>query len=141
MHAPCSHACDSADGLKICIKADAPCWQVNLKESTSATLPFENAKQVQHVILHRHVFCVGLATGWRQCHVHCNVMQIRTLCVSPSGQLLLSIDEDGRSLLINRERHALLHHFSFKKPVAAAAFSRDGRYIACAVGRLLQVSG
>lgn len=83
--------------------------QINLVESTSATFPFENAKQV------------------------------RTICVSPNGQLLLSIDEDGRSLLINRERRALLHHFTFKKPVSVARFSPDGRYIACAVGRLLQV--
>ena len=28
--------------------------------------------------------------------------QIRTLCVSPDGTLLLSIDEDGRALLINK---------------------------------------
>lgn len=83
--------------------------QVNLVESVSSTSPFENAKQVQ------------------------------TFCISPNGQLLLSIDEDGRSLLINWERRTLLHHFTFKQPVAAAKFSPDGRYIACAVGRLLQV--
>lgn len=66
-------------------------------------------------------------------------MQIRTLCLSPDGQLLLSIDENGRALLIARTRRVLLHHFSFKGPVSAAAFSPDGRYVAVAVGRLLQV--
>jgi periodic tryptophan protein 2 len=66
-------------------------------------------------------------------------LQVQTFCISPNGQLLLSIDEDGRSLLINWERRTLLHHFTFKQPVAAAKFSPDGRYIACAVGRLLQV--
>lgn len=65
--------------------------------------------------------------------------QIRTLCLSPDGVLLLSIDEDGRALLINRRRRVLLHHFSFKSPVAVAKFSPDGRYIAAAVGRLVQV--
>ncbi len=29
--------------------------------------------------------------------------QIRTLCVSPDGVLLLSVDEDGKALLINRK--------------------------------------
>lgn len=67
------------------------------------------------------------------------LFQIRTLCVSPDGQLLLSVDEHGRALLIARRRRVLLHHFSFKSPVTAAAFSPDGRYIAAAVGRLLQV--
>ena len=83
--------------------------QINLVQSTSSTLPFENGKQV------------------------------RTICVSPDGRLLLSIDQDGRALLINRKRRALLHHFSFKAAVRAAKFSPDGKYVACAVGRLLQV--
>ncbi|KAG2492638.1 hypothetical protein HYH03_009054 [Edaphochlamys debaryana] len=83
--------------------------QVNLTESTSKCLPFEN------------------------------LTQIRTLCVSPDGTLLMSVDKDGRALLINRKRQTLLHHFSFKSPVACARFSPDGRYIAVAVGRLVQV--
>jgi len=65
--------------------------------------------------------------------------QIRTLCLSPDGRLLLAIDEDGRALLINRRRRVLLHRFAFKAPVAAARFSPDGRFIGAAVGRLLQV--
>lgn len=83
--------------------------QIDLTESTSSTLPFENAKNV------------------------------RTICVSPDGRLLLSIDEDGRALVINRRRRALLHHFSLKATVRAAAFSPDGQYVAVAVGRLVQV--
>jgi periodic tryptophan protein 2 len=83
--------------------------QVDLVESTSNTLPFENHKQ------------------------------IRTLAVSPDGRLLLSVDYTGRALVINRRRRALLHHISFKDTVRAAAFSPDGKYLAVAVGRLLQV--
>lgn len=51
----------------------------------------------------------------------------------------MAIDEDGRSLLINKKQSVLLHRFSFKGPVKAAEFSPDGRFIACAVGRVLQV--
>lgn len=69
------------------------------------------------------------------------LLQVRTLCVSPNGTLMLSIDEDGKALLINRARRALLHHFSFKGPVAVARFSPDGKYIAVGVGRLVQVRG
>ena len=65
--------------------------------------------------------------------------QIRTLCLSPDGGLLLAIDVDGRSLLINKLRRVLLHHFSFKGPVSVARFSPDGQYIACGVGKVLQV--
>ena len=52
---------------------------------------------------------------------------------------MLSIDEDGRAVVINRRRRALLHHFTFKGTVRAASFSPDGNYIAAAVGRLVQV--
>ena len=51
----------------------------------------------------------------------------------------MAIDEDGRSLLINKKQSVLLHRFSFKGPVRAAEFSPDGNFIACAVGRVLQV--
>ena len=53
--------------------------------------------------------------------------------------MLLSIDDDGRALVINRRRRALLHHLTFKSKVRAAVFSPDGNYIAVAVGRLVQV--
>jgi len=52
---------------------------------------------------------------------------------------VLSVDADGRALLLNRHRRALLCHFSFKGPVSAAAFSPDGAFVAAAVGRVLQV--
>ena len=93
----------------ICKHTYLPGPQVDLTSSSTCTFPFESLKQ------------------------------LRTLCVSPSGALLLAVDENGRALLINRQRHALLHHFSFKSPVAAAKFSPNGQYIAVAVGRLLQV--
>ncbi|DBA78910.1 hypothetical protein WJX77_008158 [Trebouxia sp. C0004] len=83
--------------------------QTDLNESTGSALPFES------------------------------LGQLRNLCVSPDGLLLLAIDTEGKALLINRKRQVLLHHFSFKGPVATAKFSPDGQYIACAVQRLVQV--
>ena len=56
------------------LPSPAPDLQVDLTQSSSSTLPFENGKQV------------------------------RTIAVSPDGRLLLSIDGDGRALLINKKR-------------------------------------
>lgn len=65
--------------------------------------------------------------------------QVRTLCLSPDGSLLLSIDDEGKALVVHRARRVLLHHVSFKAPVRAAKFSPDGKLVAVAVGKLLQV--
>eukprot|EP00250_Pteridium_aquilinum_P004303 c14523_g1_i1 orf=130-3006(+) len=68
-----------------------------------------------------------------------NAKNVHRIAVSPDGSLLLSVDEDGKSLLINLRRRVSLHHFSFKGPVSALQFSPDGTLIAAAIGKLLQV--
>jgi periodic tryptophan protein 2 len=85
------------------------CQQIDLEQSTAETLPFESASNV------------------------------RALAASPDGRLLVAVDADGRALVVNRRRRALLHRFSFKGIVRAAAFSPCGAYLAVAVGRLVQV--
>eukprot|EP00899_Mesostigma_viride_P002377 jgi/Mesvir1/1213/Mv17699-RA.2 len=82
---------------------------LDLKDSTATTLPFENSKNVAHVAL------------------------------SPSGLLLISVDQDGRSLLVNLRRKVVLYHFNFKESVACIKFSPDGLFFAVALGKLVQV--
>ena len=52
---------------------------------------------------------------------------------------MLSIDEDGRAILTNFPRRIILHHFSFKGPVTALAFSTSGRHFAVGLGRLVEL--
>ena len=64
---------------------------------------------------------------------------IARLALNPQGNLLLSVDEDGRSILVNFPRRLALHHFSFKAPISAIAFSPSGRHFAVGIGRLIEV--
>ena len=68
---------------------------------------------------------------------------IARLALNPRGNLLISIDEDGRAILTNFPRRVSLYHFSFKSPVAAPvtalAFSPSGRYFAVGIGGLIEV--
>ncbi|KAG9236549.1 periodic tryptophan protein-like protein 2 [Amylocarpus encephaloides] len=64
---------------------------------------------------------------------------IARIGLTPRGNLLLSIDEDGRAILTNVPRRIVLHHFSFKSPVGALSFSPSGRHIAVGVGRHVEV--
>ena len=61
------------------------------------------------------------------------------LALNPRGNLLLSVDEDGRAILTNLPRRIVLHHFSFRSPVSALSYSPSGRYFAVGVGRLIEV--
>ncbi|KAL6497063.1 U3 snoRNP protein [Orobanche gracilis] len=64
---------------------------------------------------------------------------LRRIAASSDGVFLLTVDENNRCLFINLPRRAVLHRISFKHPVADAKFSPNGRFIAIAAGKLLQL--
>lgn len=59
-----------------------------------------------------------------------NRKNIAAIALSPDSNVLISVDDDGRALLVNFRRGVVLHHFNFKKPVRDIKFSPNGRYIA-----------
>ncbi|KAJ5495301.1 Periodic tryptophan protein 2 [Penicillium diatomitis] len=61
------------------------------------------------------------------------------LDLTPRGNLLLTVDEDGKAILTNFNRRIAIHHFTFKGKVSALKFSPSGRHFAVAVGRRLQL--
>ncbi|KAF7596554.1 hypothetical protein BBP40_000954 [Aspergillus hancockii] len=63
---------------------------------------------------------------------------IDRLDLSPNGNLLLTVDENGRAILTNFKRRIVIHHFSFKGRVSSLKFSPSGRFFAVGVGRRLQ---
>ena len=64
---------------------------------------------------------------------------ISRLTLNSRGNLLLSTDEDGQTIVANFPRQIALHHFSFKGPVSALSFSPSGRHFAVGLGRLIEV--
>ncbi|KAI9844594.1 MAG: hypothetical protein M1838_002103 [Thelocarpon superellum] len=64
---------------------------------------------------------------------------IARIGLTPRGNLLLSVDEDGRAILTNIPKRIVLHHFSFKSPVSSLSFCSSGRYFAVGVGRHVEV--
>ncbi|CAK5261817.1 unnamed protein product [Mycena citricolor] len=68
-----------------------------------------------------------------------NRKNIASLALSPDSNVLISVDDDGRALLVNFRRGVVLHHFNFKKPVKDIKFSPDGKYIAITHGTHVQV--
>ncbi|WVQ83639.1 hypothetical protein IAT38_005781 [Cryptococcus sp. DSM 104549] len=81
----------------------------DLVNNKSRTLPFENRKNIASIAL------------------------------SPDGNVLISIDEDGRAILAHFRKGTVLHHISFKHRVNHVVFSPDGKYIAVTHGHHVQV--
>ncbi|KAL1922330.1 uncharacterized protein VTP21DRAFT_9869 [Calcarisporiella thermophila] len=81
----------------------------DLVNNKSITFPFENRKNISRIAL------------------------------SPQATLLLSVDEDGRTVLVNFQRRVVLHRFSFKEKVNDIKFSPDGRFFAITHGKQVQV--
>lgn len=80
----------------------------NLTKNTSYTLPFAHRRNIRHIDL------------------------------TSNGNLLLTVDEDGRAILTIFPRRISIYHFSFKAPVTALAFSPDGNYFVVGLGRKIQ---
>ncbi|TEB34224.1 WD40 repeat-like protein [Coprinellus micaceus] len=68
-----------------------------------------------------------------------NRKNIALIALSPDGNILITVDEDGRALLVNAKRGTVLHHFNFKQKVKAIKFSPNGKYIAVTHGSHVQV--
>ncbi|RYP69551.1 hypothetical protein DL771_006066 [Monosporascus sp. 5C6A] len=81
----------------------------NLVDNKSHTLPFAHRKNISRI---------GL---------------------TPRGNLLLSVDEDGHAILTNVPRRIPIYHFSFRSSVTALAFSPSGRHFAVGLGRKIEV--
>ena len=80
----------------------------NLTKNTSYTLPLTHRKNITHLDL------------------------------TPDGNLLLTIDEDGRAILSIFPRRLAIYHFSFKSTVTSLAFSPDGRHFVVGFDRKIQ---
>ena len=63
---------------------------------------------------------------------------INCIDLNPQGNLLLSIDEDGRAILTIVPRRISIYHFSFKAPATALAFSPSGQHFVIGLGRKIQ---
>jgi len=64
---------------------------------------------------------------------------IQTLCLSPDNKILIAIDVDGYSLIINFYKKVVLAHFNFKGNVTAIRFSPDSKFLAVATGHKLRI--
>ncbi|CZT02120.1 probable periodic tryptophan protein PWP2 [Rhynchosporium graminicola] len=64
---------------------------------------------------------------------------ISRLGLTPRGNLLLSVDQDGRAILTHVQRRIVLFHFTFKSPVSSLSFSSSGRHFAVGLDRHIEV--
>ncbi|KAF6836258.1 periodic tryptophan protein 2 [Colletotrichum plurivorum] len=64
---------------------------------------------------------------------------IARIGLTPRGNLLLTIDEDGHAILTNVLRRIAIYRFSFKSAPTALAFSPAGRHFAVGLGRKVEV--
>lgn len=59
--------------------------------------------------------------------------------IPAAGILLVVVDIDGKAMLINLPRRALLHRINFKARVLDLQFSPDGRHLAVTHNRQLHL--
>eukprot|EP00126_Sphaerothecum_destruens_P011227 Sdes_comp20878_c0_seq2m17869 len=68
-----------------------------------------------------------------------NHKNISAIALSPNGLFLITVDVDGKALLINFPRKIILNHFTFSAPVRSLQFSPDGQFVAATQSKHIQV--
>ncbi|KAF2753915.1 periodic tryptophan protein 2 [Pseudovirgaria hyperparasitica] len=99
----------SPDGTSLLSPVGNRVTVFDLVNSKSHTLPFAHRKNISRLALH------------------------------PSGNLLLTVDTDGKVILTHVLRRIVLYHFSFRSAATALSFSPCGRYFAVAIGRRIEL--
>jgi periodic tryptophan protein 2 len=99
----------TGDGTKLLSPVGNRVTCFDLVNNKSFTFPYEHRKNIIRVALNRQ------------------------------ETLMLTVDVDGRAILVNFNSRAVLHHFNFKERVHDLQFTPDSRYFAIAVGRFIQV--
>lgn len=64
---------------------------------------------------------------------------IARIALNKQATLMLTVDVDGRAILVNFVSRVVLHYFNFKGEVHDLRFSNDGHYFAVAVDRFVQI--
>lgn len=64
---------------------------------------------------------------------------VARIALNKQSTLMLSVDIDGRAILVNFVSRVVLHHFNFKGEVKSIQFSNDGEYFAVAMERFVQI--
>lgn len=64
---------------------------------------------------------------------------IARIALNKQATLMISVDEDGRAILVNFVSRVVLHHFNFRGEVHDIQFSHDGHYFAIAMDRFIQI--
>ncbi|GAM83999.1 hypothetical protein ANO11243_019890 [Dothideomycetidae sp. 11243] len=100
--------CFSPDGTALLSPVGNRVTHFDLVNNKSYTLPFSHRKNISRLALH------------------------------PQGHLLLTIDDDGQSILTHLHRRVVLYHFSLKGAVSALSFSPSGEHFAVSIGRKIE---
>lgn len=64
---------------------------------------------------------------------------IARIALNKQATMMLTVDVDGRAILVNFVSRVVLHHFNLKGEVHDLQFSNDGHYFAVAVDRFVQI--
>ncbi|KAK8793424.1 hypothetical protein WA158_004783 [Blastocystis sp. Blastoise] len=66
-------------------------------------------------------------------------MNIAQIAISHSGRYLVTVDDEGRNIIVNLKKRIVLYRTNFGVPVNQIKFSPDDEYMAVTHGRIIQI--
>lgn len=102
-------------------------------------LVFARGGTVLYLPVGNRVSCFDLEHNTLFTFEHQHRRNIVCIALNRQGTLLVSVDESGRAILASVAARVAVHHFNLRGLVRAVEFSPDGRHLAVARDRFLQI--
>lgn len=100
---------------------------------------FNNAGTILLTPVGNRVSCFDLVQNKSFTFSYEHRKNIQQIALNKQETLLLSVDEDGRAILVNFLSKVVLYHFNFKDRVSDLQFSPCGKFFSVCCGRFIQI--
>lgn len=100
---------------------------------------FSPKKNVLFTAVNNRIKATDLETNLTQV-LHCEARSdIKILSISPDSKILIAVDSEGYSIIINLITFKTISHFNFKSRVTSMQFSPNGIFLAVACNESLRI--
>ena len=134
---------ETAKAALLASDVNVKAWRNAVNSTTCTVFDAVDALKLVHDVVHlREVQAMSQTGGGFDTDTYCAPGSWEAVLDGTrawADAVALAVDDEGHLLMANVLRRVVVHHLNLKQRVADVRFSPDGKWVAFAIGRLVQV--